>query len=304
MNRFPDGARVCYVGASMIRAGVFLEHIVAYYRENFPNSKVEFYNCGIAGGNLGNVMDIYDEDIDIYEPTHIVLMIGTNDSRRGLLKGPPSSEKYDKLYAAYELYKERMERFYSFTRERGIELILCTIPPYAEYQEEESTVYRGGYALILGYSEFIRSFAASYGLGLCDYHQALTRDMQSEKLFGTDRTHPTEYGQICMARAFLASQGIDYEPVERFPEDIAEWYDVTQKFRNIITTEFNAIPNYSKMTSDERAAYIDELSRKIEAGEYDPGDYLKRQIEKYKLNKPRQAEYTEYLINFMRNKKQ
>ena len=98
MKRFPDGARVCYVGASMIRAGVFLEHIVAYYRKHFPNSGVEFYNCGIAGGNLGNVMNVYEEDIGIYDPTHIVLMIGTNDAGMGNLKAPPSPEKYDRLH--------------------------------------------------------------------------------------------------------------------------------------------------------------------------------------------------------------
>ena len=65
MNRFPDGARVCFVGDSITHAGRFQKYIVAYYRKKFPDAKVEFYNCGIAGGNLRNTISIYNEDIDI-----------------------------------------------------------------------------------------------------------------------------------------------------------------------------------------------------------------------------------------------
>ena len=106
MNRFPDGARVCFVGDSITRAGVFIKHIVGYYRKEFPGCGVEFYNCGISGGNLGNTLRVFEEDVAIYNPTHIVLMIAGNDARKGQLKEPPSAEKYDKLLEAYETYKQ------------------------------------------------------------------------------------------------------------------------------------------------------------------------------------------------------
>ena len=105
MKQFPKGARVCFVGDSITHIGIFIKHIAAYYREHFSELNIEFYNCGIAGGNLGNTLVIFEEDIAIYEPTHIVLMIGVNDSRRNRLTEPSGEERYAKLFEAFEKYK-------------------------------------------------------------------------------------------------------------------------------------------------------------------------------------------------------
>ena len=97
MTLFPNGARVCFVGDSITRGGIFIKHIVTYYRTEHPELHVEFYNCGISGGNLGNTIKVFDEDVAIYSPTHVVLAIGGNDARKGSLKEPPSEERYDKI---------------------------------------------------------------------------------------------------------------------------------------------------------------------------------------------------------------
>ena len=54
MNRFPNGARVCFIGDSITHNNLFLAHIVAYYREHFKDSKVKFYNCGVSCGKCVN----------------------------------------------------------------------------------------------------------------------------------------------------------------------------------------------------------------------------------------------------------
>ena len=300
MKRFPNGARVCFVGGSIIRSGIYLKHIVSCYRTEFPDSQVEFYNCGISGGDLGNVMKIFDEDIAIYDPTHVVLMIGTNDARMGHLKSPASKEKYASLFEAYELYRKRMQDFYSMLSARGIKLTLCTLTPYAEYQNSPVPPYRGAHALILGYSSFIAKFASENGLELCDLHSALVRCMQSEVLFGDDRTHPTPRAHALMARAFLASQGIDYQPRDTFEPEIEEWYEITQNLRNIITTEFLTLPDYETMPHLERHRRIVEYSEKIKSGECEATDFIKRQIEKYMTTYPKRKEYTDFVISFMK----
>ena len=105
MERFPDGARVCFVGDSITHRGLYIAHIASHYRKYYPDSKVEFYDCGISGGNLGNAIKIYNEDTAIYDPTHIVLMIGINDSKRNLLNDDPrSAKRYEALNEAYENY--------------------------------------------------------------------------------------------------------------------------------------------------------------------------------------------------------
>ena len=302
MKQFPNHARVCFVGDSITHRGLFMKHVLAYYREQFPELKVEFYNCGIAGGNLGNTIGVFEEDISIYDPTHIVLMIGVNDSRRTRLEDPKGEERYGKLLTAYENYKKNMESFYQLTQERGIELILCTPMPYAEDQDtDEFPPLPGGYALMQGYAEFVRNFAREKGLTLCDYHAEVSTYMQTETLYAPDRVHPTSRGQALMAKVFLKTLGMDYDETnETFSKEIEEWYNATQTLRNIITTEFLLVPNYLDLKDDERMKKVGELHENIKNGTYDPGQFFANLIEAYVVEKPRQAEHIDFVKNFMK----
>ena len=108
MNRFPNGARVCFIGDSITHNNLFLAHIVSFYREHFADAKVEFYNCGISGGTLTTTLNCFDEDILPYNPTHAVIMIGINDSDRNALIGA-KEHKYYSLERAYNNYKTNLE---------------------------------------------------------------------------------------------------------------------------------------------------------------------------------------------------
>ena len=301
MNRFPDNSRVCFVGDSITHTGLFLKHIVAFYRKNFPAARVEFYNCGISGGNLRNTIGIYNEDIDIYAPTHVVLMIGVNDSRRGRLENDADAERYEKIVEAYEKYKKNIEEFYLLTKEKGAELILCTPAPYDEYQKADSPVLRGGYALMLGYADFIRAFAKEKGIALCDYHSALTAATQTEVIYSTDRVHPNARGHFYMAKAFLASQSLELCDGEAVSADIEEWYAFTQKIRDVVAAEFFASPDYLKMTDAERFETVRSQVEKIDLGVVDFGNYVGGLFRRYLVDKPHLSEYIEAVKRFMKS---
>ena len=301
MDRFQAHARVCFVGDSITHAGHFQKHIVAYYRKNFPDAKVEFYNCGISGGNLRNTISIYNEDIDIYSPTHTVLMIGVNDSRRDRLNHEASDEKYEKIFEAYERYKNNVEEFYRLTKEKGVELILCTPAPYDEYQKVDSPVLKGGYALMLGYAEFIGAFAKENGLALCDYHAAMTRAMQREVLYSSDRVHPNNRGHFYMAKEFLASQNLELSDDETSSVAIEKWYSLTQKIRDVVAAEYFSSPDYLKMTSEERFDLIKSLVEKMNQKPVDDGDYVGGLFRRYLVNKPHLAEYIDAVKQFMKS---
>ena len=290
MKRFENKARVCFVGDSITHNGTYMKYIIDTYRKQFPEARVEFYDCGISGGTLGNTISVYERDIAIYEPTHIVLMIGVNDSCRSLLKDAPSAVRYEKLCQAYAKYGENLERFYQITRECGIELTLCTPMPYAEYIESNEEPLCGGYALMLGYAEFVRAFAKSHGIPLYDYHAAATERMQSESLYSPDRVHPTPYGHKIMAKTFLLSQGITMEDVEIFPAEIEEWHSMTQRLRNVIATEYFMIPKYATMPDGERIAEMTKIYDEVTSGARETTPYFKSLIEIYPKNKPCEAE--------------
>ncbi len=302
MKTFPNGARVCFVGDSITHIGFSLKHIVTYYRTHFPDLHVEFYNCGIGGSTLENVLRVYEEDVAIHQPTHVVLMIGVNDSNRSLLSELPSEARYGKLLAAYENYQKNLERFYALMCERRIDLTLCTPVPYAEYQAGESSHFRGGYALIQGYANFVRAFAKEKGIALCDYHAAITRAMQSEILYDSDRVHPNERGHFWMASTFLAFQGIDYSQPEDFPPEIEQWSVISKKLRDTIGAEFAFVPDYVSLDDAARMSAIKKLLGEAEAKRVDLDAYQERLLRRYLENKPHQQEHLAFVKAFMKHK--
>lgn len=299
MNRFPSGARVCFVGDSITCANVYLSHIVSYYRRNFSDAGVKFYNCGVAGGEIINSINTYESDIALYSPTHIVLTIGVNDSCRTELQNPASEQRYAVLKGAYEAFGQNVQRFYSMLKERGAELIICTPPPYAEYQQNAENPLRGGSALMLGYAEFFRSFARENSLPLCDYHQKMTEIMQREQIFNSDCVHPNEQGYYYMAKIFLDFQGLTLDSEEIDPS-LSEWRRNVAGLRQIKTYEYIAMPTEQHLyTSEKRFEKIKERSAKIEKYNPNMAIFLRDNIDTYLENKPHEKEYLSFVKGFM-----
>ena len=293
---------MCFVGDSITHRGLYIAHIAAHYRKYFPESRVEFYDCGISGGNLGNSIKVYGEDTALYEPTHIVLMIGVNDSNRGLLADPPSKERYEKLLAAYDKYCQNLETFYRMTKEKGVRLILCTPVPLNEYRSEVCSAYRGGYALIQGYAEAVRNFARKYDLPLCDYHTAITKVMQTEELYAPDGVHPTPEGHYRMAEAFLAFQGMKIDENAIIDDAVNEWYELTQKLRGVVATEYFMVKGYTEIPDEERYEIVKERLAAAEAGE-DLGvhtKYFTELMRSYIVDKPHKKEFVAKIKEFMK----
>ncbi len=156
MNGFPKGARVVFLGDSITHTNDYIARITDYYHKNFPERGVNFYNCGVSGGNLGTLLAIFDEDIIVHRPTHAVIMIGINDSERYLLSDlPRGKERYDRMLSAFNVYKERLSTICQKLKALGCEIIMCTQTPYDEYQESNKPAYKGGFALLSAYAEYI-----------------------------------------------------------------------------------------------------------------------------------------------------
>ena len=80
MNRFPDHARVVFIGDSITCGGIWIAHIYDYYLRHFPKSDIRMYNAGISGGSTTSALEYYDRgNGENYKPTHAVIMLGMND---------------------------------------------------------------------------------------------------------------------------------------------------------------------------------------------------------------------------------
>lgn len=299
MNRFPDGARVCFVGDSITHNNRYIAHIAAYYRRHFPEAKVEFYNCGISGALLRCTLACFDEDIRPYNPTHVVLMIGVNDSMRTALKDKTGEEKYETIEAAFGRYRERLNTFCALVKDMGAKLTLCTPMPYAEYMDSDVEPLRGGYALIQAYANYLKTFAKENGYPICDYHSYATRVMLTETITRPDRVHPTDRGQYYMAKCFLDFQGYDLGEEKELPADIAKWHEVTHEVRNIITTEHFILQDDFTTSDEQRMAAIQEWLTQEQTGVY--ADYFRELCEEYVRIKKDQKEKIKFIVDFMKN---
>ena len=282
MHAFPEGARVAFLGDSLVAANVTLAHIVHYYNTHLPHRNVRFFNCGISGGTAGAMLAYLKYDTLPWQPTHAVIALGVNDSRRDLLAKPQSAARYADLLAAYENYERNLRALCASLTERGIAVTLCTPAPYAEYQAEGDVPLRGGYALMAGYAGLCRRIAAETGLLLCDYHDYLTRRLQEEAFYNPDRIHPNAHGYWHIARCFLAWQGMDIGPEQPVAESLREWHEIVVRHRRIWGGEWMIVKKYDQPDEEKMRfvqAYLDE-------GRWQPREVMKNYALWYIEGKP------------------
>ena len=298
MYTYPDRARVCFIGDSITHNNLFLSHIVAYYREHLAQKKVEFYNCGIAGGAVSTTLNAFDTDIAPHDPTHAVIMIGINDSCRDYLNGKPET-KYQHLQDAFDTYKENLAKLCNKLDDMGVNVVLCTPTPYAEYTESEETPLRGGYALMLGYADYVRAFAKEKGYRICDYHAYFTRLMQTEVLHVSDHIHLSDYGQYHMAKCFLAFQGYDLGEEKELPEDVKKWHDATYMVRDNTAVIHFLLDDQFDMPAEEKDAKIQAYLDNEQTGPY--VSYFKSVAKNYIDTKDKHEEFKRISVDFMKN---
>lgn len=240
LNKFPSGSRVAFIGDSITAANISLRWIIRAYKSVCDN--VRFFNCGVAGGTADFAVTSYEGDIKRYVPTHAVVSFGINDSNRDLLREARSKERLDALVASYETYKKRLAELIDKLLLDGVEVTLCTPVPYDEYSEEGQEPLRGGYALMQGYSEYVRNLAREKGVALYDQNRIISECMASESIFSPDRIHPTEHGYYVLARELLKEQGIDVGEEDALPEYFARWHSYVARLRKVIATECMIVP--------------------------------------------------------------
>lgn len=270
MKRFPDGARVCFVGDSITATFEHEARVAAFYKENFPQAKVQIFNCGTAGGTAAFALDCLKEDTLIHNPTHAVIMLGVNDSGRWLLGTEKNEKRYSDLVNQYEKYKKKLVTLCDALENEGVDITLCTPAPYAEYQETSEPALKGGYALMLGYAQFCEQLAKERSYKLCDYHGYLTKILQTTDIYRDDHVHPTELGQYYMAKCFLESQGLEIGEFAPIPDYLSELRETTMILRNIRAVELMVIRDFF-LSDEEKIKIVQEYVYENRA----PTDYFR-----------------------------
>lgn len=268
MKPFDRNARVCFIGDSITHHNGHVSRIAAYYKTHLSEAKVRIWNNGVSGGTARFANLILDSDVCPVAPTHAVILLGVNDSERGLLAtNDPARDA--KLDMALTRYRTEMIRLCERLKRIGCAIILCTPVPYAEFQHTAQAPLPGGNALIFRYAECVRALARALDCPLVDFHARMSELYLNEPLYGDDHVHPNERGHYRMAEYFLRAQGLEidsYAPLAdvRAAAGLTEWAAHVEKLRDVYATEKIFIPDSESMTFARKMQRVQELIRETE----------------------------------------
>ena len=285
---FPKGARVACIGDSITALACYSTYLAAYYKQHFPDRGVVFHNSGIAGGTLHSVLQTYDTYVAPFKATHALIMIGVNDSRRGALYMEEPVGRNAELEDAFQQYVHRMDELMERLTADGIEIILCTPAPYAEFMKSEEEPIPGCYALIRRYADYIRSLARKRGCGLVDIHAYLSERYLTEQIYRGDHVHPNELGQYRLAECILKAQGLDTPPFYTMDELAAvdpllgEWSALSATIGVLYTVELLVVEDFTLPTEEKLAL----VKKTLDENKWENNAYFKEISNSYMKDKP------------------
>ena len=218
MNRFPDHARVLFIGDSITCGGLWIAHIYDHYLRHFPDAGIRMYNAGISGGSCASALLYYDAgNGENYRPTHAVVMLGINDVGRHLYEiAPGEADVADKRLIDREehlrAYEKGLRELTALLTERGVRITFVAPTGYDETQLPRELDKIGCDAAMERIAEVNRRLAAETGSDFVNMHAAMRWLNSARVMTRPDRVHPDDQGHVCMAHVFLAAQGLTDEP--------------------------------------------------------------------------------------------
>ena len=211
---FAKDARVAMIGDSITHSGLAVAYLQEYYMTHFPERRVKIYNLGIGGDTSPHSLARLDEMLSV-NPTEAVVMFGVNDMGVGYYGATPSEADLASRTARRRTHLEGTVALVNALVERGIAVTLCSAVGRDEHTlGETGTASYGATDALLGmYHDNLAALDGKLKNSV-DYITPLQR-LQRElsvvggpSLFAPDRTHPSELGQMMMARILLAAQGL------------------------------------------------------------------------------------------------
>lgn len=238
---FEDGDRVTFVGNSITDGGHYHSFIWLYYMTRFPNKQITFYNAGIGGDRIVEMLKRFDADVLSKNPNKIILTFGMNDSGYAEYNSDNSGAFADKIVAESHHNYQQMERRLQTLSD--IEISLLGSSPYDEtVVKEVPQPYVSKNNAMKRIVDYQKRSAGTNGWGFFDFNEPMTalniklqRNNPSFSLCGPDRIHPDNDGHMVMAYLFLKAQGFANQSVARI--------GINTKNKKVLTSDNCLITN-------------------------------------------------------------
>lgn len=164
------------------------------YKQWYPDCGITFYNRGVSGNRIGDLLERYEKDIKQLHPDFISILVGINDTWRKYDNNDPTTiRQFEKSY----------ERLLQWIREDLPETQIMIIEPYLLHTMEDKIIWHEDLDPKI---QVIRKLAKQYA----DYYLPLDGIMQryvveeyTEAELSEDGVHPTQVGHGIIAKEYL-----------------------------------------------------------------------------------------------------
>ncbi len=281
---FPDNTRYAAIGDSITHNGWYEPYIDIYYLTRFPKQKLEVFNCGINGDTADGGLKRYSWDIAPHHPTVASIMFGMNDVGRDFYavgKQGPDIEKQRLI--SIDNYERNLRDLVTVLQQDKIQVIIILPTIFDNTSAIPAAHYPGLNEGLGECAKRAQKVAEDTRCPVVDfYHPMLKVTLEHQatnpafSMIVSDRTHPSQLGNLFMAYLFLKAQNV--------PADVARFsirgtdgvvgqatncqIDQTKVENGAVTFRYsaNALPfPIERWTSAATtwAPFIDDLDREI-----------------------------------------
>ncbi len=215
--QFEDGDVVCFIGDSITHSRKYHSYVYDYYLTRFPERRIRFVNCGIAGDSAGGAVWRFDWDILPTDPDVVCIMFGMNDVSRGLYgKTHPDEANLAARRVALDRHREnQLALAQKLKAAFDPRFVFITPSPYDDTAQIDMENLFGVNAALATCGEYARELAAEIDGGVADFNGPMTAlNLEHQKqdpsftIVGPDRVHPGDVGMLVMAYLFLKAQQV------------------------------------------------------------------------------------------------
>jgi lysophospholipase L1-like esterase len=172
-------------------------HAAAMLLARYPGGTMKTYNKGVSGNRITNMIDRWQEDALLLQPTVISILIGVNDTWHGTAKGTPENG------VGLDHYEQAYRKLIDDTRAAlpGVRFVLC-----------EPFTTRAGAVLQLNFfpeiderRRIVRQIASDTGSTLVTFQDAFDEACKQAPpdYWAGDGVHPSMAGHMLMARTWV-----------------------------------------------------------------------------------------------------
>ena len=74
-----DGDTLVFLGDSITHQCLYTQYVEDYFYTRFPKQRLHFHNAGVGGDRARNALDRFEEDVAVYKPKYVTMLLGMND---------------------------------------------------------------------------------------------------------------------------------------------------------------------------------------------------------------------------------